>query len=185
MQGFGQRDWPVPQTCCILTNLHELQSHLDPKPMNLTQCQSLQKHEYSKARHTDGCLEYLDEWYREHYILFLGASLIVAVIEFSVLLSIILSCTKLAKVTRHRINQRTTGTTMRTNVMGGVVTTKRRQAPQPQAIQQNENIIYMTSAASDQSMMQVQEFDKSNYANVMKMANTSNYPYHVSKSYLV
>lgn len=42
-----------------------------------------------------GCLEKIEYWYREHYIIFLGAGLVIAILEFFVLLGIILSCTKI------------------------------------------------------------------------------------------
>lgn len=53
LQSFGQRDWVVPLTCCHLSNRLDSGSYLDPKPINLTVCQSLQRHEYDKGRHTE------------------------------------------------------------------------------------------------------------------------------------
>lgn len=53
LQGYGQRDWVVPLTCCYLSNRHDSNSYLDPKPINLTICQSLQRHDYDKGRHTE------------------------------------------------------------------------------------------------------------------------------------
>lgn len=99
LQGYGQREWVVPLTCCILENSSDKQSYLDPKPANETQCQSLLKTDYQEHRYTDSCLDYLDNWYREQYAIFLGASLIIAIVEFCVLLSIILSCTKISTKT--------------------------------------------------------------------------------------
>lgn len=191
LQGYGQRDWPVPQTCCHLTNRLEPNSYLDPKPVNLTQCQSLQRHIYEHARHTDGCLDKLDDWYREHYLLFLGASLLVAVIEFGVLLSIILSCTRLPKK-NVKVLQRSTGTSTHAISMGAV---KRRQ-PAPQA---PENI-YMDSLASDHSGLgsaiaglpngsikevYVQPPDVYKNRNITTFKTPTKYQYQISKSYLV
>ncbi|XP_055838953.1 uncharacterized protein LOC129906975 isoform X2 [Episyrphus balteatus] len=96
LQGFGTREWVVPLTCCILNNEHEPLSYLDPKPFNQSQCETLQKVEFSKYRHTSPCLEYLDMWYREQYLLFFGGSLLVIIVEFLVLLSIILTCSKMS-----------------------------------------------------------------------------------------
>ncbi|XP_053966319.1 tetraspanin-11 [Anastrepha ludens] len=95
LQRYGQREWVVPLTCCILTNANEKMSYLDPKPVNESQCQMLQKSDFVEHRHTAPCLTYLDNWYREQYVLFLCASLIVAIVEFCVLLSIIVNCTKI------------------------------------------------------------------------------------------
>lgn len=184
----------MPQTCCILANRDEARSYLDPKPQNLTLCQSLLKHEYGRARHTDSCLEYLDDWYRQHYILFLVASLIVAIVEFSVLLSIILTCTKMStrdSQLKHRINHRSTGTTMQTNVLidSAVISSKRRrQAPQPTAnmhkITAATENIYMTSGGSEHSIIHQQhDINRNNYADPTKIPNA--YPYQMSKSYLV
>lgn len=193
LQGYGQRDWAVPQTCCVLTNRNELRSYLDPKPQNLTLCQSLLKHEYGRARYTDSCLEHLDDWYRQHYFLFLIASLVVAIVEFSVLLSIILSCTKMSARDRQKNhkNRRSTGTTMQTNVLAeelmAAAGKRRRPAPQPQVNLQhpaptNENI-YMTSAGSEHSITQRRDNNRNNYADPSKIPNA--YPYQMSKSYLV
>jgi Tetraspanin family len=106
LQALGQKDLTVPLTCCKLANRAEAKAYLDPKPANLTQCQALQPHEYEKSRHLDGCLTKIDLWYREQYVLFLIAGLVVAIVEFGVLLSIIYSCTKLSTTAAvHKIRQ--------------------------------------------------------------------------------
>lgn len=196
LQNYGQRDWVVPQTCCILTNNMEQRSYLDPKPQNLTLCQSLLKHEYNRARHSDNCLEHLDAWYRQYYVLFLVAGLVVAIVEFAVLLSIILSCTKMStKGKRNHKACRSTGTTMKTNVLIASANThpislKRRQAPQPHhhhqqhlhkilpATTTTENV-YVTSAMNEHEQNNIRD----NYMNPSKLPNA--YSYHMSKSYLV
>lgn len=133
LQNFGQRDWIVPQTCCILANDHDdnpNRSYLDPKPQNLTLCQSLLKHEYNRGRHKDNCLEHLVTWYSEHYNIFFTAGGIFVLVQFIVLLSIIFSCTKIAAHNkRKRTTCRSTGTTMQTNVLAHNI---KRPAPQPQ-----------------------------------------------------
>ncbi|XP_005182161.1 tetraspanin-11 [Musca domestica] len=96
LQPYGQRDWVVPLTCCILDNPGDKKSHLDPKPANETQCQSFEKKDYTQYRFTLPCLSYLDNWYRQQYVIFLAASLIIAVVEFCVLLSITLACTRIS-----------------------------------------------------------------------------------------
>lgn len=53
LQGYGQRDWTVPLTCCQLIDQGIAGSHLDPQPVNFTMCQSLERHEYDQARHKD------------------------------------------------------------------------------------------------------------------------------------
>ncbi|XP_052861344.1 CD151 antigen [Anopheles cruzii] len=99
LQSLGKKELTVPLTCCKLENRFEFSAYLDPIPINSTLCQALQAHDYEKSRHLDGCLHKIEVWYREQYFLFLCAGLIVAVVEFCVLLSIILSCTKLPRKT--------------------------------------------------------------------------------------
>ncbi|EDW41409.1 tetraspanin-15 [Drosophila sechellia] len=96
LQGYGQRNWPVPLSCCVLQNADHSMAYLDPKPANESMCQSLERLSYERERHTESCLPHLDNWYREQYSVFLAASLILAMIEFCVLLAIIMSCTGLA-----------------------------------------------------------------------------------------
>lgn len=192
LQSYGQRDWPVPLTCCHLSNRFEPNAYLDPKPVNLTQCQSLQRHIYEQGRHNDGCLDKLNDWYREHYLIFLGASLLLAVIEFGVLLSIIYSCTRLS-TKNGKILQRSTGTSTHGNSLSVV---KRRQ-PAPQAPTEN---IYMDSMISDQSALgsaigglpngsmkevYVQAPDAFKNKNISTFKAPTKYQYQMSKSYLV
>lgn len=42
-----------------------------------------------------GCLDKIEYWYREHYIVLLCGGLVLAMVEFFVLLSIVLNCTKI------------------------------------------------------------------------------------------
>uniref|UniRef100_A0A1A9Z0H7 Tetraspanin n=1 Tax=Glossina pallidipes TaxID=7398 RepID=A0A1A9Z0H7_GLOPL len=96
MQSYGQREWLIPLSCCVLQNPLDNLAYLDPKPVNETMCQSVQKQDYTQYRFTAPCLDYLDNWYREQFGTFLAGSLIVAVVEFCVLLSIILACTRVS-----------------------------------------------------------------------------------------
>lgn len=191
LQGYGQRDWPVPQTCCYLTNRLDANAYLDPKPVNLSSCQSLQRHVYAQARHTDGCLEKLDDWYREHYAILLAASLLVAIVEFGVLLSIILSCTRLPKK-QSKVGSRSTGTSMQGGKLDGASDAGAIKKRHPITQQATENI-YMDSIISEQSALgsalpngsikevYVQPSDaykSRNYA-------PGKYQYQISKSYLV
>ncbi|XP_055918936.1 uncharacterized protein LOC129950980 isoform X2 [Eupeodes corollae] len=97
LQGHGIHNSIVPLTCCFLSNNHDPLSYLDPKPINESQCQALPVVEYSKYRHTKSCFEYVDTWYREQFVMFLCAILLIIIIEFFVMLSIILNCTKMSK----------------------------------------------------------------------------------------
>ncbi|XP_059622300.1 tetraspanin-11 [Phlebotomus argentipes] len=102
LQGFGHRELTVPLTCCVLQNSRDRNAYLGPKPINLSLCQSLQRHEYQSFRHLESCYDKIDLWYRQQYVIFLGAGMIVAIVEFCVLLSIILSCTKHARQRQKR-----------------------------------------------------------------------------------
>lgn len=215
LQSYGQRDWVVPQTCCTLNNRYEARSYLDPKPHNLTMCQSLLKHEYHRARHIDTCIEHLDLWYRQHYTIFLVASTVVAIVEFAVLLSIILSCTRLsARGKRHgNIAYRSTGTTMQSNVLATATANhqpaesrqKRRPAPQPHHTNNNlqkaltalENV-YVSGGSNGMNGVngingingskggKGGKGERSVRENYVEPTKLPNaYSYHMSKSYLV
>lgn len=95
LQKFGKKELTVPLTCCMLMNRFEENSYLDPIPVNETLCQSLQPHEFLKGRHLDGCLEKINYWYREHYVVLLCAGLVLVLVEFFVLLTIVLNCTSI------------------------------------------------------------------------------------------
>lgn len=179
LQGYGQRDWAVPLTCCFLRNRDESQSHLDPKPENLTMCQSLQKHEHNLARHSDGCLDALEEWYRSHYITFLGGSTVMAIVEFAVLLSIILSC---ARTNRRRVALTTTGTSMTTHALDSRPA-KKRQAPQQPVFSSPNDNTYMNSVTSEQSC--ATHLPDLSPQKSFNDTETAIHPFHISKSYLV
>ncbi|KAG4066566.1 hypothetical protein HA402_007202 [Bradysia odoriphaga] len=171
LQEYGQRDWVVPLTCCHLANRHDSGSYLDPIPINLTVCQSLERHEYDKSRHTEGCLDKIDLWYRQQYFSFLCAALIVAIVEFVVLLSVILSCTKISN---------------------GKNTIKPQHPPNHTKLPEN---IYMENEQNSNSnsvpsnmeirdhYIQPPDFYSSKSNSSFKPV--SKYQYHISKSYLV
>lgn len=98
LQEYSRKDLVVPLTCCVLDNsADEEHAYLDPRPSNLTLCQSLQRTDYSKARHLRSCLEELQLWYHRQYLIFLGMCAAVTVVNFFVLLSILFSCTHLKR----------------------------------------------------------------------------------------
>lgn len=95
LQKFGKKELTVPLTCCVLVNKSEENSYLDPHPFNESLCQSVEPNEFQKYRHLPGCLDKIEFWYRQQYIIILCAGLILVLIEFFVLLLIVLNCTKL------------------------------------------------------------------------------------------
>lgn len=106
LQGYAQKDLIVPLTCCELENYpEEREAYLDPKPLNLTLCQSLPRTEYSKGRHLKSCDGELKLWYEWHYLWFLAMLAVVALVNFFVLLTIICSCTNLKRKRRDNIDQ--------------------------------------------------------------------------------
>lgn len=150
-------------------------------------CQSLQKHEHNLARHSDGCLDALDEWYRAHYITFLAGSAIVAIVEFAVLLSIILSCTR---TSRRRVALTTTGTSMAMNVVHSRPAKKRRvPIPQQTVFSTANDNVYMNSVTSEHSGGGggggALHLHGTNAQKNFNDTETTIHPYHISKSYLV
>ncbi|KAL9703454.1 hypothetical protein quinque_006972 [Culex quinquefasciatus] len=176
LQSLGKKELTVPLTCCKLQNRFEFSAYLDPVPTNLTLCQALQPNDYEGNRHLDGCLHKIEVWYREQYFLFLCAGLIVAVVEFCVLLSIILSCTKLPRkaatvgINPDRLQPpsslpRPAGRTIvRDNIY-------ERDLPTPIPV-----------PTIRESYIQPQEFTKSRHEIPF---NTGSHYYQISKSYLV
>ncbi|KAF5292757.1 hypothetical protein FQR65_LT11165 [Abscondita terminalis] len=97
LQALGPNKLAVPLTCCILSNFHEDQSYLNPNPINSSLCQALEFVRHEGLRHNKGCIEELEKWYKEQYIIFLVAGLVVVLVEFLVLLSTIFAFTKICK----------------------------------------------------------------------------------------
>ncbi|ENN82984.1 hypothetical protein YQE_00655, partial [Dendroctonus ponderosae] len=101
----------IPLTCCVLKNLQDDRSYLNLLPINVLRCQALEKNRHEGYRHTtvrlhsmgkpstkaifQGCEARLDQWYRQHYLGFLAIGLAVVLVEFIVLLSTILTCTRI------------------------------------------------------------------------------------------
>lgn len=102
-----------------------------------------------------------------------------AIVEFAVLLSIILSC---ARTNRRRVALTTTGTSMTTHVLNSRPAKKRQAPPQPVFSSPNDNT-YMNSVASEQSgATHLQDLSPQKSFIDTEMAI---HPYHISKSYLV
>ncbi|KAL1490759.1 hypothetical protein ABEB36_013404 [Hypothenemus hampei] len=93
LQGLGQ-PLAVPLTCCVLQNRQEYKAYLNPVPVNSSLCQALERNTHDTYRHVNGCQERIDFWYRQLYVAFLGVGLGVVLVEFTVLLSTVLTCTR-------------------------------------------------------------------------------------------
>ncbi|EEZ98301.1 tetraspanin-18B [Tribolium castaneum] len=96
LQGLGA-NLAIPRSCCKLENCDDSKAYLDPKPINLTLCQALEPNRHEGYRHLEGCNDGLQQWYRQHYLVFLGIGLVAVLVEFLVLLSTILMCTRIYK----------------------------------------------------------------------------------------
>ncbi|KAF5294670.1 hypothetical protein FQA39_LY02802 [Lamprigera yunnana] len=107
LQTLGPNKFAVPLTCCTLNNVQEAQAYLNPLPINSSLCQALEAVRHHGLRHNKGCMDQLEKWYREQYIVFLMAGLIVVLVEFSVLLSTIFAFTKICKYRQTRRNNDT------------------------------------------------------------------------------
>ncbi|XP_017777431.1 PREDICTED: tetraspanin-11 [Nicrophorus vespilloides] len=102
LESLGPR-LKVPLTCCKLDNLHHPSAYLDPRPINTSLCQAVEVEQQQGFRHSDGCSLHLEDWFKQQYIIFLIIGLVMVLIEFVVLLSTILACTRLYK---HRHNMK-------------------------------------------------------------------------------
>lgn len=83
----------VPLSCCLLANRFEKNSFLDPIAINEKLCQSIDPQDFQKSRYYEGCIDKIEHWCRDQYIILLCAGLLLTVVEFFVLLSIVINCT--------------------------------------------------------------------------------------------
>ncbi|KAB0802806.1 hypothetical protein PPYR_04992 [Photinus pyralis] len=97
LQNLGPNKLSVPFTCCILNNVVEEQAYLNPNPNNATLCQALESTRHEGFRYKKGCIEPLEQWYKQQYVMFLVTGLVVVLVEFLVLLSIIFAFTKICR----------------------------------------------------------------------------------------
>lgn len=130
-------------------------------------------------------MDKIDVWYRQQYIVFLGATLIVALIEFCVLLTIILNCTKLDKimpVTVIDYEQQSRRVTHHSK-------TKDKALPNFPENVQLENIQNSSNYAepNENREIYIQPMDSYRYScnSSFRPSSKSKYQYQVTKSYLV
>lgn len=131
-------------------------------------------HDSSHSSDFQGCLHKIEVWYREQYFLFLCAGLIVAVVEFCVLLSIILSCTKLPRKSASMSPERLppTAALMRPSGQIGVRDNiYERDLPTPIPV-----------PTIRETYLQPKEYTKARHEIPF---NTGSHYYQISKSYLV
>lgn len=54
LRELGQPDLSVPRSCCLLSNApDDSKAFLDPHPLNMSACQSVDQDLYQMARHTE------------------------------------------------------------------------------------------------------------------------------------
>ncbi|KAL3279231.1 hypothetical protein HHI36_016744 [Cryptolaemus montrouzieri] len=92
----------VPLTCCKLSNFNETKSYLDPRPVNTTLCQALEVNRHEGYRHLKGCQGALEDWYRDQYMIVVTVGLVLVLVEFMVLLSTLLICTRVYQYKQER-----------------------------------------------------------------------------------
>ncbi|XP_021912811.1 uncharacterized protein LOC110826460 isoform X2 [Zootermopsis nevadensis] len=110
LRELGQPDLFLPRSCCLLINPpSDSKAFLDPHPLNMSACQSLDQGLYRMARHTEGCFAQLEMWFRYHTTLFLAIGSGLVLVELSVLLSAIFLCSKLPKYRRYTSESRDPG----------------------------------------------------------------------------
>ncbi|KAJ1525997.1 hypothetical protein ONE63_009176 [Megalurothrips usitatus] len=103
LRELGQRDLLVPLSCCDLDNAREPDGFLDPRPANLSQCQSLQQDAARPYRHMEGCGPKLGLWLREQVQQLACAGGALVLVQLLAMLAAILVCVQLP---RCRLKQR-------------------------------------------------------------------------------
>ncbi|XP_068226800.1 CD151 antigen-like isoform X2 [Palaemon carinicauda] len=81
---LGGEDRVVPLTCCTLHATEPAHAtHVNPKPVNETLCQSTRRISYEVARHQQGCVDRVAGWVRAQSGLITGVGVGVGVIEIA------------------------------------------------------------------------------------------------------
>ncbi|XP_059060242.1 CD151 antigen [Achroia grisella] len=93
LRRLGPRGMSVPLTCCV--QYENSASYLNPTPVNQSRCQEIQPN--PQFRYLPGCLDRLDEWYQDQYLIFMLGLFVVAVFKLGILLSTVFSCIRLRK----------------------------------------------------------------------------------------
>ncbi|XP_060800578.1 tetraspanin-33 [Amyelois transitella] len=91
LRRLGPRGLSVPLSCCVQSH----RSYLNPVPRNTTRCQEVTAD--PKFRHVPGCLDRLDEWYQQQYLIFMLGLFVTAVFKLGILLSTVFSCIRLKR----------------------------------------------------------------------------------------
>ncbi|XP_068628077.1 tetraspanin-11 [Battus philenor] len=96
LRRLGPRGLSVPLSCCVQA---EGPSYLNPVPLNQSRCQDIQPNQL--YRHSPGCLNKLEDWYQEQYIIFMLALFVMAIFKLGLLLTTVFSCIRLRKRNRY------------------------------------------------------------------------------------
>ncbi|XP_053599610.1 CD151 antigen [Plodia interpunctella] len=96
LRQLGPRALAVPLTCCVpATSSAAAPSYLNPRPLDTARCQEVTPN--PDFRYVPGCLDKLDDWYQQQYLVFILGLFVTAVFKLGILLSTILSCIRLRK----------------------------------------------------------------------------------------
>ncbi|XP_026280247.1 uncharacterized protein LOC113207771 isoform X2 [Frankliniella occidentalis] len=106
LRELGQRDLLVPLSCCQLDNARDSDSFLDPRPSNLTLCQSLQQDTIRPQRHMEGCGAKLGRWLSEQLQVLAAAGAALVLVQLLALLAAILVCVQLPRCRQKRQEER-------------------------------------------------------------------------------
>ncbi|CAH1373057.1 hypothetical protein MTP99_014506 [Tenebrio molitor] len=135
LQALGRPSLAIPLTCCKLENYNTSKAYLNPVPTNATLCQALEPNRHEGYRHLEGCNDHIQQWYRQHYLIFLGIGLVAVLVEFLVLLSTILTCTRIYK---HNQDVKENSKNVRTEPKTGITSMQSFQRRTPTAAYSND-----------------------------------------------
>ncbi|KAH7640589.1 hypothetical protein DERF_000209 [Dermatophagoides farinae] len=97
----------VSRTCCKLANRMEKNSHLNPKPINETMCQSDNDDENRPFRNQKGCMQLVDEFIRSECKMFIGLGVGLAGFSFIGILASICFCRSVHSTPRLKRTRKT------------------------------------------------------------------------------
>ncbi|XP_034946633.1 CD82 antigen-like [Chelonus insularis] len=101
LQEIGRRDLIVPLTCCVLNSTGS-DSFLNPVAKDLEACQALNPARHQHARHTQGCLELIEDWVQTQLLILLTIGLSLMFFEICVLSSSLLACRNRKKASKKK-----------------------------------------------------------------------------------
>ncbi|KAK6637545.1 hypothetical protein RUM44_007967 [Polyplax serrata] len=110
----------VPHSCCFLSNTDDETAFLNPKPVNSSLCQAKTNSRYQHGRHVKGCIDKLNQWFKEHVTIFLTIGLALVIVQLAALFCALVFCLRKRRLPEGSPNSTTEST-------NSTITSKKRK----------------------------------------------------------